>query len=114
LRGITRILGFSNPEMYQGIGLPDSALDKLHLVTSIADLPVTLRKERVTAIFCSNFGKKYARLIHFRNINQLNCPVFGITHPLSYQDEVGALYRLYCAGVRKWTASCARQLQPSR
>jgi glycosyltransferase involved in cell wall biosynthesis len=97
---IDKVLVVGDPAMYLSLGLPDELAHKLVLVPSPGELVKMFRSERVAAIFCSNFGKKYAQLVHFRNQNGLDCPVFGFTHTLSYQDEVGAFYRLFCAGIR--------------
>ena len=99
---IDKVLAVGNPAMYERLELPEEISGKLILVTSIDELVNYFHREKVASIFCSNFGKKYAQLVHFRNLNRLSCPVFGFTHTLSYQDEVGALYRLFCAGVQEY------------
>lgn len=97
---IDTIITVGDPRLYLSLGLGDVVQRKLVVVNSITQLVRVFHERDIAAILCSEFGRKYAQLVHFRNINDLNCPVFGVTHSLSYQDEVGALYRMYCAGVR--------------
>lgn len=97
---VEKVVTIGNPATWERLGLPDTLARKLVILASVDALLTTFEKQEISAIFCSTFGKKYAQLIHFRNLNQLTCPVFGVTHTLSYQDEVGAIYRLFCAGAR--------------
>ena len=99
---VTRILAVGNPAIYTELNLPQAVEKKLVMVQSLDQLENYFSNGEIHAVLCSMFGKKYAELVRFRNLNGAVCPVFGFTHTLSYQDEVGALYRLFCAGIRAY------------
>lgn len=95
---IERVVAVGDLAMYQSLG--DLAIRKLQIAGSLPGLLQLFRDNIIDAVFCSSFGMKYAQLVHFRNTAGATCPVYGFTHTLSYQDEMGAWYRMYCAGVR--------------
>ena len=97
-RSFDKVFAVGNPAVFERLNMPEVVRRKLATVGSVTELTATFQQKEIAAIFCSNFGKKYAQLVHFRNSLGLTCPVFGMTHTLSYQDEVGALFRLFCAG----------------
>ncbi|HHH43512.1 MAG TPA: hypothetical protein ENK49_05180, partial [Gammaproteobacteria bacterium] len=109
---VKKVVTIGSPDIWAPPGLPGTVISKLVTVASVEELLNAFEHGDITAIFCSSFGKKYAQLVHFRNLNHLACPVFGFTHTLSYQDEVGAIYRFLCAGTRAYdgilcTSDCA-------
>ncbi|HED16098.1 MAG TPA: glycosyltransferase [Gammaproteobacteria bacterium] len=95
---IERVVAVGDPAVYQSLG--DLVTRKLQIANSLPGLLQLFRDNIIDAVFCSSFGMKYAQLVYFRNTAGASCPVYGFTHTLSYQDEVGAWYRMYCAGVR--------------
>ncbi len=97
-RSFDKIFAVGNAAGFERLNMPEAVRRKLVTVSSVTELTGAFQQKGIAAIFCSNFGKKYAQLVHFRNSLGLTCPVFGVTHTLSYQDEVGALFRLFCAG----------------
>jgi glycosyltransferase involved in cell wall biosynthesis len=100
--GVERVIAVGNPAIFSELNLPQAVEQKLAMVESLGQLSDYFRNGEIDAVLCSMFGKKYSELVRFRNLNGADCPVFGFTHTLSYQDEVGALYRLFCAGIRAY------------
>ncbi len=101
---IDKVFTAGNPAVFQRLNISGVVRQKLVIVSSVVELVSAFQKTGIAAIFCSSFGKKYAQLVHLRNSYGLTCPVFGVTHSISYQDEVGALFRLFCAGINRQDA----------
>ena len=59
-------------------------LEKLQPIKSSLELLQHLKSGQIDAVFCSDFITYYADWVHLRNQLQLEFPVFGITHSLSY------------------------------
>jgi glycosyltransferase involved in cell wall biosynthesis len=97
---IDKIITVGDPQLYQTLGMHEVVARKLVMINSVSQLLILFRDTPPTAILCSSLGLKYSQLVHFRNICGLDCPVYGFTHTLSYQDEMGAYYRMFCAGIR--------------